>query len=493
MKTVGRAPRWPERWGAPRRWWGVAGICALGWLASSCSVVRTETQQTASLVKSFAGKSESQESGERLTQLQMMVMRQADQYAARVADATDALYAQAGTPDVRSLTQGWKLQEATAAYIVAVGENPALNAVDMVILATVSRMVVEDYWVGERFGARAQALLDTHRELETNAWATADDVLTPEQRSQLRQVIQQWRAENPRQRNVAAARFSDFVKLLGARATAQQSQGPGSLFSLALVNPLAGLDPAVRAVEQARQLAARAMYYAERAPRLWSWQAELLTYQLADQPESRQVLSNLHEVADSAQSFARTADALPRLIQAEREAAINQLLAGVASERSNILATLNTQEAQLRELLPQVRQTLTAGSEMANSVNGAVKSLDAFVHYVSPPDTNATPQPPDTNSPPFNILDYGKTASQIGVMAKDLNTLLDSLNRSAPQVAQLGQQTTADAKAVVNHAFRLGLVLIVVLGMVIVVAVVLGRRLSGAQSRRDPPPAATAE
>jgi glucose-6-phosphate isomerase len=47
---------------------------------------------------------------------------------------------------------------------------------------------------------------------------------------------------------------------------------------------------------------------------LWSWQGELLTYQLADQPESRQVLSNLNGVADSTQSFARTADSLPNLI-----------------------------------------------------------------------------------------------------------------------------------------------------------------------------------
>jgi hypothetical protein len=391
MKTVGQAPPSTAGCVSLRRWLGVAGMCALGWLAGSCSVVRTETQQTAALVKSFAGKSESQESGERSTQLQMMVMRQADQYTARVADATDPLYARAGTP-------------------------------------------------------------------------------------------------NPRQRNVGAARFSDFVKLLGAKAAAQQNQGPGSLFSLALVNPLSGLDPAVRALEQTRQLAARAMYYAERAPRLWSWQAELLTYQLADQPESRQVLSNLNGVADSTQSFARTAESLPNLIRQEREAAINQLLAGVAQERSNILATLNTQEAQLRELLPQVRQTLTAGRDMANSVNGAVKSLDAFVHYVSPPDTNATPQPAATNSRPFNVLDYGTAAGEIGGMAKDLNTLLTGLNQSLPQVTRVSQQATVDAKVVVTHAFRLGLVLIVVLGLVAVLVVALCRRLGAKVERAQPTP-----
>ena len=32
--------------------------------------------------------------------------------------------------------------------------------------------------------------------------------------------------------------------------------------------------------------------------------------------------------------------------------------------------------------------------------------------------------PPDTNSPPFNILDYARTAEQIATMAQQLNTLL---------------------------------------------------------------------
>ena len=438
----------------------VAWLSALALLASSCSVVRTETQQTKSLVQSLAGGKPGSDAGQQVAVLQTVVMRQADQYVAMVAQAADDFHAMVGTPQARMMAQQWKLQQATAAYITATGENPVLNAIDMVVLATVSRMVVQDYWVSEKFGAAAQPLLDTQRQLETNAWAVAHEVLTPEQRGQLRDLIHQWRAENPRQRNVGAARFSDLVKFLSADA-AQQGKGLGSLFSLAAVNPLSGLDPAVRAVEQARQTAARAMYYVERAPRLWSWQAELLTYQLADQPEARQVLADVDRVADSTRTFARTAEGLPGLIREEREAAINQLLAGVANERSNILATLNAQEAQLRDLLPQVRQTLTAGGDMANSVNSAVKSLDAFVRYVSPPDTNSAPAA--TNSPPFNVLDYGTAAAQVGAVAKDLNILLTSVNQSVPQIARLGEQTGADLERVVHRAFWLGLLLIGVL------------------------------
>ena len=465
------------------------GLSALAWLASSCSAVRTETQQTKSLVESLAGGKPGSDAGQQVAVLQTVVMREADQYVAMVAQAADDLRAKLGTPEARFMAQQWKLQEATTAYITATGENPVLNAIDMVVLASVSRMVVQDYWVGEKFGAAAQPLLDTQRQLETNAWAVAHRVLTSEQRDQLRELIRQWRSENPRERNVGAARFSDLMKFMKADDDAQQCKGLRSLFSLAMVNPLSGLDPAVLAVEQTREFAARAMYYLERAPKLWSWQAELLTYQLADQPEARQVLGDVDRVADSTRTFARTAEGLPGLIREEREAAINQLLAGVANERSNILATLNAQETQLRELLPQVRQTLTAGADMANSVNSAVKSLDAFVHYVSPPDTNSAPA--DANSPPFNVLDYGTAATQVGAMARDLNLLLTSVNQSVPQVAKLGEKAGADMERVVHRAFWLGLLLIGVLLAGALLAGLAYRVLADKLKRAGRPPSAS--
>ena len=476
MKSFSKSSSGREALHHFRPWLALLGVVILALATSSCSIVKSVTRRTESVLQSIVGGNTPNEAAQRLALLQIVVMREADRHVAMVAQATEDFAAKVGTPEARHAALKWRLQQATAAYLNATGENPIFNAVDMVILSTVSRMVVEDFWVGEQFGAAALPLLEIQRQLETNAWAVVNDVLPMQQREELRGMIAAWRAQNPRQRDIGAARFSDFVNCLGANASAAQTGGPVNLLSLAMVNPLAGLDPAVRAIEQARQQAARLTYYAERAPKLWSWQVELLTFQFANQPETRRVLSDVNRVAGSAQSFAKTAEGLPKLVQQEREAAINQLLAGVANERSNILATLNAQEAQLRELLPQVRQTLAAGSDMANSVNGAVKSLDAFVRYVSPPQTNAAAA--STNSPPFNILDYGTAAGQIGAMAKDLNALLTSVNQNLPQAALLGQQASAEAREVVNHAFRLGLVLIVVLAIVTVLAALAWRLLA---------------
>jgi hypothetical protein len=48
-------------------------------------------------------------------------------------------------------------------------------------------------------------------------------------------------------------------------------------------------------------------------------------------------------------------------------------------------------------------------------------------------------------------------------MARDLNTLLQSANQTAPALAKIGQQTGQDLKRVIDHAFWRGLILIVVL------------------------------
>ena len=97
---------------------------------------------------------------------------------------------------------------------------------------------------------------------------------------------------------------------------------------------------------------------------------------------------------------------------------------------------------------------------MATSINSTVRSLNELVRSASPPVTNQTSVV--TNSKPFDVLDYGRAAGQIGAAANDLSALLVAVNQSTPAVQRLSQQTTADAQRVLQHAFGLGLVLICV-------------------------------
>jgi hypothetical protein len=147
-------------------------------------------------------------------------------------------------------------------------------------------------------------------------------------------------------------------------------------------------------------------------------------------------------IAKALTAGARIAGVKSQLVNDQREAAINQVLAGLAAE-----------EQKARALLAETRETFNAGSRMAVSVNTTVQSLDAFVRSVSPP-TNRPADP--TNSKPFNVLDYGTAAGQVGAAARDLGGLLTSVNESSPQLARLRQETTGDAQRLVQHAFWLG-------------------------------------
>jgi hypothetical protein len=443
------------------------GLVLLMLMLSGCGLLRFPASQPTARVGSLTLGTNKANSVS-LVVLEAQVMRFADQYVATLAQTSDDLSAKTTNSDLRLTLLRWKLGQATSAYIDATGANPALNALDMLVLVTMARMVVEEYGV-ETYGNAVLPLLQTQRQLETNAWTLAEGVLQPKQEAQLKQLIQEWRAKHPHQRYIGPIRFREFVAALGIQPT-QAKTAPTSLFSLLYLDPLAGLDPTAAAIQETRQLGERAMFYSQRMPMLLSWQTEALAYQIARQPESQQVLADATRLSESVQIFARTAQQLPGLINDQRQAAIQQILDGLRSQDV------------------EVRQTLYAGSDAAKAINRAIQSLDQFVRYVSPPGSNSAPL--STNSKPFNVLDYGTAASQVGAAAKELNVLLTTVNQSTPRISQLGQQTADDANRVVDHAFRLGLVLILLFLAGAVVAGLIYRILAEKLTlgRREPLP-----
>lgn len=430
------------------RWLAPVGVVALVLAMAGCSVMSSGSSQPNAQVKSLRQVTNTTYSAVTVTELQSEVMRFADVYTAMVSQSADDFVTKAGTPESRLSGLQWKLSQATAAYVNACGVNPAINALDMLVLVTVSRMVIEDYGV-EKFGGAILPLLETHRQLETNVWMLADRLLKVEQRLELTELIQEWRQKYPHQRYVGQIRFREFATALGKNPTRATTKST-SIFSLLYIDPLAGLDPTAAAIQETRQLGERAMYYTQRMPTLISWQTEVLVCRLADEPESKQMLADAARVAAAAESFAKTAEQLPQFINDQREATIQQLFNG-----------LDAREAKGSELLTSSRQTLIAANEMAISINTAIKSLDGFVRYVSPDDPS--PSVSDTNSKPFDVLDYGRAADQIGVAAKQLQSLLTSMDQSMPQLAQVSDQAAGNAERLMHRAFRLGLILIFIL------------------------------
>jgi hypothetical protein len=430
---------------------GVAAASLLLLCAGSCSLL---PRKVSPAEKRLA------ESGLTVDSLQTEVLRFADDYVESVGHASDTAAKTLGTRQGEVAALKWKIDQATAAYADATGENPVWNVLDLTVLSTVSRMVIEDAKAREEFGEAVAPLIRTHVALERSAWALAGVLLTPEQSQELQNLIVQWRKENPTERSVTGARFRDFAVSLGKAQAAAGRQKPTSIFSMLYLDPFAGLSPTTVAIEQSRQLAERVVAYAERAPTLMRWQAELLALQVQQQPAPQELLNNTTRVSTSIESIARTAEGIPELVDAQRKAAIDQIFAGVTAEREAILAELDAKEATIQTLLGQLRETMNAGGAMGTSLTETIRSLDAFVRYVSPPpDPNAPPAKPGK---PFDPLDFGKAATDVGSMARDLNTLLRSVNETGPALSKIGAQTGEDLKGVIDHAFWKGLILILV-------------------------------
>lgn len=406
-----------------------------------------------------------EERAQQLQRLQLEVMRFADEYAGRSREVINSFQAGLQNPDERLAAQNWKVQQASAAYTIASGPNPLSNALDMVVLASLSRMVIDDAWVGEDYGARARSVQETYRSLETEAWKLVEGggVLRQEHLDQLHQLIAQWRTQHPDVRSVAYIHFRDFAQ--GA-APGANNAGSANLLSIVGIDPLSNLDPAVKEIAQTRQLAERAIYYMQRAPDLLDMQVERLSYQFAAMPESRTLLTSVDRVSMVGSASNRLVDNLPDLLDRQREALVAQLT-----------QTLNSQSAALGTLAGQLRDTLQAGTDTASAVNGALQTFERISgQFTSKPQPAATQ--PGQPRPPFDIRQYTAMLEQAAITARELESLAQHGDALAPALRAATQDAALQVRGVLNHLFLLLVLLVVVIAAVALVATLAYRRFS---------------
>jgi len=406
-----------------------------------------------------------EERTQQLQKLQLEVMRFADEYAGRSREAITQFQKGLENPDERLSSQNWKVQQASSAYTIASGPNPVSNALDMVVLASLSRMVIDDVWANDRYGARAKPLQETHRSLEAGAWELVAGVLTPEQVARLHELIDQWRAQHPHVRAVAYIHFRDFAEAFGP--SNQDAAGPSSLLSIVGIDPLSNLDPAVKEIAQTRQLAERAIYYMQRAPDLLDMQVERLSYQFAAMPETRSLLRSVDRVSLIGSSSDRLVDTLPDLLDRQREALVGELT-----------QTLNAQSATLGTLAGQLRTALQAGTDTATAVNGALQSFERISSQFTrkPAPASGPPQPP---RPPFDIRHYTDMLEQAAVTARELETLAQRSDVLVPALRSATQDAAFQVQSILNHVFMLLVLLVLVIAAAALLAALAYRRITG--------------
>lgn len=396
--------------------------------------------------------------------LQEELMRSADMFLAGVTTAADKLRRD-GAPisQVDLLTQ--KISYTTTILALVTGPNATTNLLDMIVLVTRSRMVVETYWMPGVYGESARPFLDVCRDAETQLWQIATPLLTTTQQEELRQTIQtlhQQDSDPPIFLPIQALNFVTAVAKVGQKKRSE----PSSVFSLLMLDPLSGLDPATRELAETRMFAQRALFLAQRMPDLLRWEMELFTLKTAEMPQLQQVVTNSTQLAAAADRFSQVVAQMPSLLSMERE---------------KLLGALKEQETGLSSLTKEVQQTLATGGQMADSTNKTLQTLQEVM-------ARFNSGPKDPNAEPFRIQEYTTAAAQVQATTTELVVLLQALQglADAPHLGQISSQFNAltqhaqtSGKEVVDYAFQRAL-LLVVLGCGVVLATALVYRVLNA-------------
>jgi hypothetical protein len=393
--------------------------------------------------------------------LQQRLMRFTDDYTGGLVAAMDQWAASTNAPNAIDLHR-LRLNTVSSTVSVATGPNPLINLLDMFVMVTLTRAMIEDDWVAGAAGEFARPMLEACRRGETNITKLATAVLKPEQLDELRRAISRWRQEHPTASAAISARALGFVAAMDKVQPATQS-GDSSIFGLLMVDPMAGLAPAARELAQSRLFAERALFLLHRMPLLLRWQTELLVLETGQLPIVQELRTNTLRTASALERASQVIQDVPSLIRSERE---------------QLLKALPSQESTLTNVAAHLAATLGAGQEMTDSLNTTLQSFGDLQRRMA---REAPPNSGRTNEP-FRIQDYTEAVKQVDAAAQRLTQLLGAVDQTlgSTNVAQTG----AASRAFVDYVFRKAVLLIV---LVFVLALATALALRRARGRPNSP------
>jgi len=141
--------------------------------------------------------------------LQADLMSYADRYASITAQASDDFGRLEPPPNLRRTVMGDLVFSAAAAFTIAAEVDPQVALLDMIVMATLGRMVFEDHW-HPKHDVFVEPVVAAMTQLDEQAWQIADPVLTPAQKAELLDRIEAFHAANPELTTFSHLRFADF-------------------------------------------------------------------------------------------------------------------------------------------------------------------------------------------------------------------------------------------------------------------------------------------
>jgi hypothetical protein len=399
-----------------------------------------------------AGKSFPSDGSESALKMQAVVMDMADDYIASLGESV-YLLTRSGTLDAKGrwLAQSFLRNGVGASLDIAVGPNPAVGLLDLLVLTSLQAWSFEAHWIPAGIGEAGLPALDRLKRAEADAWISARDVLSEEQLRTLQNLIDAWIKENPDRTVVALVRFNEFADMRKISSQTMRGQARGLLQEA---------DKAIAAVDNARLLGERLLWFAGRYPYLLGEQTELTAYRLVDQPEGAQLMAAiksiqrlsdiLSERAGKIQSdldeqqaafFARIAaeraaaiaqlqaalqttvreslDMANERVNTQRTEAIDQLFDRFSHERTQLLDDFASRQSELLGIMTELKETIAVSGSLAKDLTETVNAID---HVVSRFDKD-----PEDKGEPLRMTDVRDAAVETGHAAVKVTHLLERL------------------------------------------------------------------
>jgi hypothetical protein len=437
------------------------------------------------------GASDDEDPTAQLSKLQSLLFAYADKYMSGIAQVTfEARQKDPTNPEVRLRMHSLKLVVTASVQGLAASPNPESTLLDMMVFATLHRMIFEEDWARQYYGESVKRIAFAMRILEKEIWRIASDYMTEKQIAEVRKLIRDWKAKHPELFVVSYIRFSDFASLRSKSPLVDKARSGGFLVDT---------SGAEKAVDEALLLAERVLHYSQRLPYIIEWHVEKVFYQLAVEPEVRETLAQTQDMTRSLDRYADSMEKLPQQLTAERRASIKQMASAIATERgaairglSEALATerratiedvrqsiaaervalfaeLDIRQKMLTGAVSEVRagladaDKLTVGlQKTASGINEALINADKLMaRFDSGSDGG------DTASEPFDINSYVIAIKEFTVAIREANTLLLSTERLTGGEAMMG--------GVFDRVLWTGTILILILCVAVFITMLIYR------------------
>lgn len=416
---------------------------------------------------------------------QSLVMGLADDYIAALGESV-YLLTRSGKLDAskgRWLAQSFLRNGVGACLDIAIGPNPSVSLLDLLVLTSLEAWSFETHWIPAGIGDAGLPAVARLKQAETDVWNSAKKVFSDSQIETLRGLVKAWIAENPDRTVVSLIRFSEFVDERKISSAALRGKAHGLLSEV---------GEASAAVEDVRLLGERLLWYAGRYPYLLGEQTELTAYRIIDQPEFTQLVetdksakrlsdtltariesieNSLKEQQDHlfTKLAAERASAITQLqaslratakefldhavknLKSQRIEAINHLFDRLTQERASFLNDITSHQDELLGIMRELRETVAASERLANEMTGAANAVDRVMARFG-----------NTPAEAFRLTDARDTAIETGQAAERLYRLIERADQflGSQSWNQAVGKITDPADEIIDRLFWRGVILV---------------------------------